>query len=59
MNLDRLTDFAISIAIAAALTGNLDRLNLWVLRATAHVLYESRTEIWGSPDFFKGRHATK
>jgi len=53
MNLEALTNFAIGIVLTAALMGNLDRLNHWVTLATAKVLFESRTETWGSPYFFK------
>lgn len=56
MNFDKLTgvgsDFAITIVLAAALAGNLDKFTKWVYLARAKLLYESRTETWGSPDFF-------
>lgn len=53
MNLDKLTSFAISVVLAAALMGNLDRLQLWVIKAQAKLLYESRASAWGSPSVFK------
>lgn len=53
MNFDKLTDFAITIVLAAALAGNLDSFTKWVYVARAKLLYESRTETWGSPNFFK------
>lgn len=53
MNLDKLTSFAISVVLAAALAGNLDTLTRWVAVAQAKLLFESRTETWGSPTFFK------
>lgn len=53
MNLDKLTSFAISVVLAAALAGNLDTLTRWVIVAQAKLLYESRTETWGSPTVFK------
>lgn len=53
MNLDKLTSFAISTVLAAALMGNLDRLQLWVIKAQARLLYESRASAWGSPSIFK------
>lgn len=53
MNLDKLTDFAIAVVIAAALTGNLPGFHKWVQVQTAELLYASRTSTWGSPVFFK------
>lgn len=58
MNFDKLTDFAITMVLAAALAGNLDSFTKWVYVARAKLLHESRTETWGSPDFFKN-HAIK
>ena len=55
MNLDKLTSFAISVVLTAALMGNLDRLQLWVIKAQAKLLYESRASAWGSPSVFKVR----
>ncbi len=52
MNLGKLGDFAIGVVIAAAIAGNLDRLNRWVQVATAKVLWESRASTWGSPRFW-------
>lgn len=59
MNLDKLASFAISVVIAAALAGNLDSLTRWVIVAHAKLLYESRTETWGSPYFFKDSGAAR
>lgn len=53
MNLDKLTSFAVSVVLAAALAGNLDRLQRWVIVAQAKLLYESRASAWGSPSVFK------
>ena len=58
MNLDKLTSFAISVVLATAFMGNLDRLQLWVLKAQAKLLYESRASAWGSPNIFKPENAT-
>ncbi|MCM2354343.1 MAG: hypothetical protein NDI63_12065 [Pseudobdellovibrio sp.] len=55
MNLDKLTSFAISAVLAAALMGNLDRLQLWILKSQAKLLYESRASAWGNPSVFKGK----
>jgi len=62
MNFDKLTDFAITMVLAAALAGNLDSFTKWVYVARAKLLYESRTETWGSPLFFQQnskKHSTK
>ncbi len=53
MNLDKLTSFAISVVLVAALMGNLDSLQMWVIKAQAKLLYESRASAWGSPVIFK------
>lgn len=58
MSFDKLTDFAITIVLAAALAGNLDSFTKWVYVARAKLLYDSSTSTWGGPDFFKG-HAIK
>lgn len=55
MNLDKLTSFAISVVLAAALAGNLDRLQLWILKSQAKLLYESRASAWGNPSVFKAK----
>lgn len=57
MNLDKLTSFAISVVLAAALMGNLDRLQLWILKSQAKLLYESRASNWGNPSVFKVKEA--
>jgi len=49
LNFDKLTDFVITIVLTAALAGNLDSLTKWVNVATAKLVYESRSETWGSP----------
>lgn len=53
MNFDKLTDFAIAVVIAAALAGNLDSFTKWVYVARATLIYELRTESWGSSNFFE------
>lgn len=54
MNIDKLATWGMGIIIAAALTGQLDRLQLLIWKAQSKVIYESRTETWGSPRFFDG-----
>lgn len=53
MNFDKLTDFAITVVLTAALLGNLDSLTKWVYVQRAKLLYESRTSSWGSPRVWK------
>lgn len=53
MNLDKLTTFAISVVLAAALMGSLDRLQIWILKSQTKLLYESRASAWGNPSVFK------
>lgn len=53
MNFDKLATWAMGIVIAAALSGQLDRLQLIIWKAQAKVLYESRSSTWGSPRFFQ------
>lgn len=55
MNLGKLTDFAIGIVLTVVVMGNLDRLQIWVIKTQAQLLFESRTETWGNPYFFKDR----
>ena len=52
MSLDKISSFAITVVIMAAMAGNLDRLKNWVQVATAKVLWESRASAWGSPQFW-------
>lgn len=52
MNLDRLFACVIAVVLVYAATGNLNGLRNWIWRAQAKLIYESRTETWGSPRFF-------
>lgn len=52
MNLDKLFAFAIAVVIGWAEVGQLDFLQNWIWKAQAKLIYESRTETWGSPRFF-------
>ncbi len=49
MNFEPIIKYATGVVIAAAIGGNLNTLNRWVYVATARLLWESRTETWGSP----------
>ena len=52
MGIEKLAAFALTVVMAAAFLGNLDRLNRWTHQATAKILWDSRST-WGSPMFFK------
>lgn len=52
MNLDKLITIAAGIVLALSLTMNLDKIQTMIWRAQAKLIYESRTETWGSPRFF-------
>ena len=52
MNLDKLITIAAGIVVAFSLTMNLDKIQTLIWRAQAKLIYESRTETWGSPRFF-------
>lgn len=43
------------VVLMAAATGNIDKLQMWVWKAQANVVRESRTSNWGSPRFFQNR----
>ena len=51
MNLSPVTSFAASVVIAAAVTGQIDRLQRWIWIAQAKIIYESRASNWGSPRY--------
>lgn len=52
MNLDKI--FVIAAAVIASLlfSMNLSEVQTLIWRAQAKLIYESRTETWGSPRFF-------
>ena len=52
MNFDNLITWVAGIVLAAALTGHIDDLQLWIWKAQAKVVHDSRTSTWGSPRFF-------
>lgn len=52
MNLDNLIKWATGVVLAAAVAGHLGDLQLWIWKAQAKLLYESRTSTWGSPRFW-------
>ena len=52
MTLDKLITISVGVIIALSVTMNLDRIQTLIWRAQAKLIYESRTETWGSPRFF-------
>ncbi len=46
---------AVSVVLMAAAVGNVDKLQMWIWKAQAKVIQESRTSNWGSPRFFPDR----
>ncbi len=52
MNFEKLFAWIVPIVIAAAITGNVDKLQKWIWSAQAKLIVESRTSNWGSPKFF-------
>ena len=53
MNLEKLFVWIIGVVAACAISGNLNVLQIWIIREQAKLIYESRTETWGSPRFIK------
>lgn len=53
MNLTNLILWAASIITVLAGVQNIDTIQQGILKAQARLVYESRTETWGSPKFFK------
>lgn len=52
MNLTNLILWAASIIATWAGVYNIDTIQHGILKAQARLVYESRTETWGSPKFF-------
>ncbi len=44
-----------AVVLMAATAGEIDKLQMWIWKAQAKVIQESRTSNWGSPRFFVGR----
>lgn len=53
MNIEKIIPYILSIVIGAAAICKLDDLQIWIIKAQAKVLYESRSSNWGSPNVFK------
>lgn len=56
MNLTNLILWCAGIVTAMAGVHNIDSIQHAILRAQARVIYESRTETWGSPKFLFIEH---
>lgn len=52
MNLGKLITISVAAVVALSATMNLDEIQTWIWRAQAKLIYQSRTETWGSPRFF-------
>lgn len=52
MNLDKLIAISAGVVLALSIAMNLDKVQTLIWRAQAKLIYESRTETWGSPRFF-------
>ena len=48
MNIEKLIPYILSIVIGAAAIGKIDDLQIWIIKAQAKVLYESRSSNWGT-----------
>lgn len=59
MNLDKLITISIAVVFALSASMNLDKVQTLIWRAQAMLIYESRTETWGSPRFFPPNGKTK
>jgi len=53
MNLGNLIFWSASIITALAGIHNIDSIQQAIWKAQARLIYESRTETWGSPQFLK------
>jgi hypothetical protein len=57
MGLDNIIKLAVTLVIAAALTGHLPEITMAIRRAQVQLLQESKASNWGSPDLhFSRRH---
>jgi len=53
MNLGNLIFWSAGVITALAGIYNIDSIQRAIYKAQARIIYESRTETWGSPKFFK------
>ena len=52
---EKLMPMVVGIVLMAAAAGEIDRLQMWIWKAQAKVIQDSRTSNWGSPRFFPDR----
>lgn len=45
----------VGVVLTAAAAGKIDQLQMWIWKAQAKIVQESRTSNWGSPRFFPER----
>lgn len=55
MNLTSLIAWSVGVIISLAGVHHIDDIHRGILKAQAKLIYESRTETWGSPKFFKAK----
>ncbi|MGZ3745286.1 MAG: hypothetical protein ACXVB1_04195 [Pseudobdellovibrionaceae bacterium] len=49
MNLEKLIDFSVTVVLAVALTGNLEKFTRFIQLQTLKLVYESRASNWDRP----------
>ena len=56
---EKIAALSLAVVMAAAASGNVGTLQVWIWKQEAKLLYESRTSTWGSPRFFPdSRHGS-
>ena len=55
MNLEKLINFSLAVALVAACSGRIDQFTWQVRLATLKVLKASQTSTWGSPRFLNNQ----
>ena len=55
MNLDNLITWSVSVVLGFAAIGKIDTLQMWIWKAQARVVHESRSSNWSSPRFFANK----
>lgn len=59
MNLEKLITWSATVVLGFAAIGKLDTLQLWIWKAQARVVHESRASAWGSPRFLGSNYQLK
>lgn len=54
MNFSELIKWSIGLILAWSTVAHIDEIHRSILKAQATLIYESRTETWGTPKFFNG-----